>query len=505
MRKKYMEYVNKVLEDTIYGHNSTKKQIKSIISQWLAGGFKTGVVIGIQGPPGVGKTTVIKGAISKCLIDFIDYNLDEDKIFVRLLDLETDKVEPRPFCFTSLGGTTNGSTLLGHNITYHGATSGDIVKHLKEAKIMNPIMYFDELDKISNTEHGHEIYSVLTHITDPVQNSHFTDRYFSEVKIDLSKAIIVFSYNDSKKIERILLDRIQEIRLNPLKPKEKLTICHKFIIPEICSQMGYNTDDITISDNELDMIINEYTIEAGVRKLKEKLFEIFRIRHLELIENPNLKLTNKIDGKFITDTFSDYNKITIKKIKNNNIIGFINGMYASTTGLGGITPIQVKQIYSKELFGISITGSVEKVMEESVKVAKTVGWNLLNKEEQENIIETWNSRGLHIHFPDGSTPKDGPSGGTAITCAIYSLLTNKPIKNNVAITGEIDLDGNVTEIGGLDAKLNGSKKAGIKLALIPKENHREFQIVKKNNPELIGKNFKVIEISHVKQALKYIF
>lgn len=507
IRKKYMKYVDKVLEDTIYGHNSTKKQIKSIISQWLSGGFKLGIVIGIQGPPGVGKTTVIKGAISKCLVDFIDYSLDGDKIFLSQIDMngEPEKVQPRPFCFTSLGGTTNGSTLSGHNITYHGATSGDIVKHLKEAKIMNPILYFDELDKISNTEHGHEISSVLTHITDPAQNSHFTDRYFAEVKIDLSKAIIVFSYNDTKKIDRILLDRIQEIRLNPIKSKEKIVICRKFIIPEICSQLGYNPDDVDISDTELGTIINEYTMEAGVRKLKEKLFEVFRMRHLELVENPKSNSSNKITSKFISDTFADYPQATHKKIKSTNIIGCINGLYASTTGLGGITPIQVKQIYCKDLLGISITGSVEKVMEESVRVAKTVGWNLLTREEQDKVIKEWDSRGLHIHFPDGGTPKDGPSGGTAITCAIYSLLTNRKIKNNVAITGEIDLDGNTTQIGGLDAKLNGAKKAGVKLALIPKENHREFLIVKKNNPELVDKNFKVYEISHVRDALKYIF
>ena len=229
------------------------------------------------------------------------------------------------------------------------------------------------------------------------------------------------------------------------------------------------------------------------------------MRHLELIENPNSKISNIIDIKFISDTFADYSKITYKKIKQSNMIGCINGLYASTTGMGGITPIQVKQIYCKDLLGISITGSVEKVMEESVKVAKTVSWNLLSKEQQDDIIKNWDSRGLHIHFPDGATPKDGPSGGTAITCAIYSLLISKSIKNNIAITGEIDLDGNVTEIGGLDEKLNGAKKAGIILALIPKENHHLFQIVKKNNPELIDKNFRVIEISSIKDALKYIF
>jgi ATP-dependent Lon protease len=511
IRKNYMGYVNDVLNDCVYGHDSTKKHIKCIISQWLSGGFKTGVVIGIQGPPGVGKTTMIKGALSKCLIDFIDYNLDLDEPFINQIDCSENNSSQlaRPFCFMSLGGTTNGSTLSGHNITYHGATSGDIVKHLKEAKIMNPILYFDELDKISNTEHGHEISSVLTHITDPVQNAHFTDRYFAEVKIDLSKCIIVFSYNDTKKIDRILLDRIQEIRLNPIKHKEKLVICKKFIIPEICSQLGYNLSDIDISDNKLDIIISEYTMEAGVRKLKEKLYEIFRMRHLDLIENysDKRKLTDKkeISFEFINDTFSDYPKITYKKIKSSNMVGCINGLYASALGIGGITPIQAKQIFSKENLSIGITGSVEKVMEESVKVAKTVGWNLLTREEQDNVIKSWDSRGIHIHFPDGSTPKDGPSGGTAITCAIYSLLTNKPIKNNVAITGEIDLDGNVTEIGGLDAKLNGAKRAGVKLVLVPKENHRELEIVKKNNPGLLDKNFKVVKISHVQDALKYIF
>ena len=530
IRKNYMKYVNNVLNDCVYGHESTKKHIKCIISQWLSGGFKTGVVIGIQGPPGVGKTTMIKGALSKCLIDYINYDFDSDEPFVNQIDImnkdkdkEGEKIEqkPRPFCFTSLGGTTNGSTLSGHNITYHGATSGDIVKHLKDAEIMNPILYFDELDKISNTEHGHEISSVLTHITDPVQNSHFTDRYFAEVKIDLSKCIIVFSYNDTNKIDRILLDRIQEIRLNPIKPSEKLIICKKYIIPEICSQLGYNPTEVVITDSELNLIINEYTMEAGVRKLKEKLFEVFRMGHLEYIESNNSNSSNssnadeqqtqfktnkkEISTKFIEDVFSDYPKVTHKKISQSNMIGCINGLYASSLGIGGITPIQVKQIYSKENLGISITGSVEKVMEESVKVARTVAWNLLDRDTQNKIIETWDSRGMHIHFPDGSTSKDGPSAGTAITCSIYSLFTSKPIKNNVAITGEINLDGEVTQIGGLDAKLNGAKKAGIKIALVPKENHRELEIVKRNNPNLIGKDFKVFKISHVNEALKYIF
>ncbi len=445
IRVKYLEYVNNILDETIYGHFSTKKQIKCIIAQWLSGGINKGVVLGIQGPPGVGKTTVIKGALSKCLVNFISYNLERSEPTLSINEINTDH---RPFCFMSLGGTTNGSTLVGHNITYHGATSGDIVKNLKEAGIMNPILYFDELDKISNTEHGHEISSVLTHITDPVQNEHFTDRYFSEVKIDLSKCIIIFSYNDTSKIDRILLDRIQEVRLDPIRHTEKIEICKKFIIPEICKNLGYNQSDFVIPDDKLGNIILEYTLEAGVRKLKEKLQEIIRMKHLERIESKSTKTKNKIVNKFIEDTFSDYPKMSFKRINNSSKVGYINGMYATSTGVGGITVIQVKPIYHKEILGIQITGSVEKVMSESIQVAKTVAYNLIGRDAQRKLIEEYKDTGLHIHCPEGATPKDGPSAGAAITTAIYSVMVNKRIKNNIAITGEIDLDGNVTKIGG---------------------------------------------------------
>ena len=254
-------------------------------------------------------------------------------------------------------------------------------------------------------------------------------------------------------------------------------------------------------------------MEAGVRKLKEKLYEVYRMYHMNLITNykesiEDLNTSSKnfiIKTKFINDTFADYPKITYKKINSNPTVGCINGLYASTSGIGGITPIQVKQIYHKENLGISITGSVEKVMSESVQVAKTVGWNMLSKEEQDNVIKTYDNRGFHIHFPDGSTSKDGPSGGTAITCAIYSLLVNKPIKHNIAITGEIDLDGRVTQIGGLDAKLTGAKRAGVNLVLIPRENSREFDIVRKNNPDLLSNSFKVQKVNHISEVLGYIF
>jgi ATP-dependent Lon protease len=504
IRIEYLNYVDNILNSIIYGHDDTKLQIKCMLSQWLSGGIKKGIVIGIQGPPGVGKTTFIKGALSKCMVDYIDYSL-ESETFIKIKEDEDHIKDTRPFSFISLGGTTNSSTLIGHNITYHGATYGDIVSKLKEAKIMNPILYFDELDKISNTEHGNEISSVLTHITDPAQNEHFTDRYFSEVKIDLSKCIIVFSYNDSSRVDKILLDRIHEIVVDPIKLIEKIEICKKFIIPEICKSIGYNHNNIKINDNDLKEIIIEYTHEAGVRKLKEKLEELVRKVNYDRIYKKQHNHNIQLKSNFINDSFSNYSKVNYKKITNEPKVGHINGLFATTNGIGGITIIQVKKVYSKDLLSINTTGSLKDVMKESIDVAKTVAWNLLNSEEQDRIVENYQARGLHLHCPDGATPKDGPSGGTAITCVIYSFLTGKPIKNDIAITGEVDLDGNVTMIGGLDAKLTGAKHAGVKLALIPKENERDLEIIKKKNNNLIDDDFQVITISHVNDAIRYIF
>ncbi len=502
-RISYLEYVDNVLDSSVYGHERTKKQFKCIIAQWLSGGNQKGIVVGIQGPPGVGKTTIIKGALAKCLVDFIDYDLKAKEPWIKINNENNVK---RPFCFISLGGSTNSSTLIGHNITYHGATSGDIVKCLKEAKYMNPIIYFDELDKISKTEHGNEISSVLTHITDPAQNEHFTDRYFSEVKIDLSRCIVVFSYNDASKIDRILYDRIQEIKLQAIPILEKIEICKRFLIPEILENMGYNSTDLILKDQELENLILSYTYEAGVRKIKDKLNEILRNHHLNrLTKNETIIKELNINNDYIDNVLNDHHKILLKKITPKPSIGCIHGMYATTNGMGDVMLIQVKKMYNKEILGLHTTGSLEKVITESIQVARTVAWNLLTDDERKEVETKFTNTGLHIHCPDGSTPKDGPSAGTAITTAIYSLLTNKLIKNDLAITGEIDLDGNVTAIGGLDAKLSGAKRAGIKLALVPLENKRDIEILLKKNKTLVDNKFKVKFISHIDEVLKIAF
>ena len=199
LKKNKIEYINnatKILDKCVYGHTEVKKQIQRLIGQWMNGKI-TGNCIGLSGPPGIGKTTICKEGIAKCL--------------------KNKDGKTRPFAFLALGGSTNGSMLVGHNYTYLGSTWGKIVDILIETQCMNPIIYIDELDKVSNTEHGKEITGILTHLTDPIQNNEFQDKYFSGVPFDLSKALFIFSYNDNSKIDNILKDRIQEIEVKPLK------------------------------------------------------------------------------------------------------------------------------------------------------------------------------------------------------------------------------------------------------------------------------------------------
>lgn len=456
----YISNVKTTLDDAIHGHDNAKKQMERIIGQWI-NGEQDGYCFGFEGPPGVGKTSLAKRGLSQCLKDEFG--------------------EGRPFAMIQMGGDSNGSTLHGHNYTYVGSTWGSIVQILIDKKCMNPIIFIDELDKISRTEHGREIIGILTHLLDPTQNDSFQDKYFSGIDLDLSKALFILSYNDVDSIDKILLDRIHRIKFSSLSLEDKLQIVKLHMLPEIYKKMGME-GLVTFSQSVLTTIIEEYTSEPGVRKLREILFEIIGEINLDILKNKNIDYIFPIDitiSDIKAKYFNDKRQIKIQKIPETSSIGIINGLWANSLGNGGVIPIQARFFPCDKFLDLKLTGMQGDVMKESMNVALTLAWTITSHERKGEINEMYNQQhvskcGVHIHCPEGSVPKDGPSAGTAITTVIYSILNNKKIKHNFAITGEISLDGRVTEIGGLDLKIIGGIKAGVKEFIFPKENQKDF-------------------------------
>jgi endopeptidase La len=476
--------VTTTLDKAVYGHVNAKRQLERIIGQWI-NGEKNGYCFGFEGSPGVGKTSLAKKGIAHCL-------KDKDGV-------------PRPFAFIAIGGSANGSTLEGHNYTYVGSTWGKIVDILMETKCMNPVIFIDELDKVSKTDHGKEIISILTHLIDPSQNDTFQDKYFNGVNIDVSKILFVFSYNDASLIDSILLDRIHRIKFDNLSLDDKITITKQFILPEIYKKMGLQ-NALTMEDEVIEYIIEEFTSESGVRKLKELLFDIIGEINLELLHNTTIDIPISISKKDIREKYlKTCNEVKPAKIHRMSAIGIINGLWANSIGKGGILPIESSYFPATSFLELKLTGMQGDVMKESMNVAKTLAWSLL-PENIKLIVEEYKQKGIHIHVPEGATPKDGPSAGTAITVVMYSLFTNKPIKHDVAITGEICLSGRVTAIGGLELKLLGGIKAGVKTFIYPQDNHKDFlKFKEKYGEKQTVKDIQFIPVEHIESVLLEVF
>ena len=486
----YMKEVRSSLDKAVYGHEKAKKQIERIIGQWL-NGQQDGYCFGFEGAPGIGKTSLAKQGLSNCLKD--------------------DKGVSRPFAMIQMGGDSNGSTLHGHNYTYVGSTWGSIVQILIDKKCMNPIIFIDEVDKISRTENGKELIGILTHMLDPAQNECFQDKYFTGIDIDLSKALFILSYNDASLIDKILLDRVHRIKFNTLSLEDKLVICKNHLLPEIYKKIGLE-DMIEIHDDVLKYIIDEYTCESGVRKLKEILFEIVAEINLNVLNNFDKEYTLPI--KITIDDikkkyFKDKREIIIRKVPDESIVGYANGMYATSLGNGGTLPIHAKFFPSEQFLELKLTGLQQDVMKESMHVALTVAWNLTPDNKKQELRKLYdgehNKCGINIHPGDAATSKDGPSAGGIITSVLYSLLNDVPIKARFAMTGEIQMSGHVTAIGGLNHKILGSLKAGVREFIYPKENKKDFdEFYEKYKHDERLKDAKFYEVDHISEALELI-
>ena len=475
----YLQKIENNLNQNCYGHKNAKNHIVELMGKWISNPDSSGSALALVGPPGVGKTLLAR-------------------VLSKSLDI--------PFVQISLGGQNDGELLHGHGYTYSGAQPGLIVKKMTEAGNSRCIFYFDELDK-ATAKNGqvNEITSILIHLTDPNMNHEFQDRFFQGIDFPLNQVIFIFSYNDPSLVDPILLDRLYQIQVEPYSLKDKLDLTKQFLLKETSSNVGFKEIDFSINDKTIINLIENYTLEAGVRGLKKKLEKIFLKLNILKIKkekpfnnNKKINITNKLIEELLQEKPISPEKIHLKPE-----IGIVNGLYATSLGSGGIVPIQIYPLHhhSKEKFTLKLTGHQGKVMKESVHCSLTTALNYLERNKKIHHIDNLNDymdenfkNGFHIHAPSGATPKDGPSAGIAFTLAFISCILKKPIDNKIAMTGEIDLTGKVNKIGGLLYKIMGAKKAGVKKILICYENKDDFDNIKKDNPDLINNlDFKIIK------------
>jgi len=470
------------LDSKVYGHKECKETISELIGKWFSNPDSMGKAIGLNGPPGVGKTLIAK---------------------------ELGKALNLPFSQINLGGLDDGCILSGHSITYSGAVPGLIIKSMVENGKSRCIIFFDELDKTAFKQGRNEITDTLIHLIDQTSNAEFMDKFFQEVKFPLNKVLFIFSFNDKSKIDKILLDRMEVINVGSYTISDKINIINNFILKDMKNEFNFNDVNIILDKEDAIYLIDSFTMEAGVRNIKRKIEKIFsklnmnRLMEKGPFENDNKeKITEvKITQKLI-DEYIENLKVQNKCITNTPKIGNVNGLYATDNNYGGIIPILIYKNHGNKEFKLELTGKQGDVMKESVKFAFTIAMNILKSEYRKTFMAEC-SGGLHVHTPDGSTQKDGPSAGCAFTLGFISVMLGKKIKNNIGLTGEIEQDGNITAIGGLEQKLYGAKKSGINLVFVPKENEKDLAKIKNSDSKIFDKDFSVLEVSHISEVLDY--
>jgi len=482
--------VSNILEQDHYSLEKAKERIVEYFSVKELASLRgiqmdktAGAILCFNGPPGVGKTS-LANSISKAL--------------------------NRPLIRIALGGLEDVNELRGHRRTYLGAMPGRIVQGLIEAKSLDPIIVLDEIDKVGRSMRG-DPTAALLEILDPEQNSHYRDFYLN-FHIDLSKAIFIATANDVGRIPAPLRDRMEFITLNSYTPDEKFQIATRYLIPQELKKHALKKHETQISDKALKLLIDEYTREAGVRNLRRKIATICRKSAKILLENRKQN-SIKISKKNLSN-FTDKKVFEITKISSKPQIGIVNGLAWTAVG-GDVLTIEAIKIKGKG--NMQLTGSLGDIMKESVRIAHSVVKILIDKKElsiQHSIIphstreledrveldasEVYKRYDIHLHVPEGATPKDGPSAGIAMATVIASILSNKPVDNFIAMTGELTLSGKVLPIGGLKEKLIAAHKSGVKIALIPEKNYqRDLDDI----PSEVSNNLSIIPVATIGEVL----
>ena len=452
-----------------------------------------GTILCFYGAPGVGKTS-LANSIATAL--------------------------NRPLVRIALGGLEDVNELRGHRRTYLGSMPGRIVQGLIDSKKMNPVVVLDEIDKIVRGVRG-DPTSVLLEILDPEQNVSFRD-YYANFSIDLSQVVFIATANDISLIPAPLRDRMEFIEISSYTPQEKYEIAKKYLIPQEIKNHGLRPDEIKISKDAIETIIHNYTREAGVRNLRRKIAQIMRKAAVEILSNKTQ--TIQVGVKDLTRLLKK-SVFEIDKAERKPRLGVVNGLAWTAVG-GDVLKIEALSLLGKG--NLKLTGQLGDVMKESAYIAYSVVKNRLdntlqkdfkklnakssNTESKDNTETTKDTESstyksptetldIHLHVPEGATPKDGPSAGITMACAIASILFDRNVRQDVAMTGELNLSGEVLPIGGLKEKLIAAYKADIKKALIPLKNYkRDLEDI----PKEVQQNLEIIAVQNIDEVFKHV-
>ena len=430
-----LKKASEILERDHYGLKDAKEKVLDYLAVKKLNPSMNGVILCLAGPPGIGKTSLVK-SIAESM--------------------------GRKFVRVSLGGVRDEAEIRGHRRTYVGSMPGKIMKAMKEAGTNNPVILLDEIDKMSNDFKG-DPASAMLEVLDPEQNKNFEDHYI-DMPFDLSKVFFVATANDLRNVSAPLRDRMDILQLSSYTEFEKLHIAQKFLLKQAQRENGLANIDIKIPDRVMFKLIDEYTREAGVRNLKREIINICRKLAREVVEKDIKKFNLKT-----ADLEKYLGKAKFRPEKSRKAvgkIGVVNGL--AWTAVGGVT-LDVQGVDTPGKGEVTLTGTLGNVMKESASVAMTyVKANL--KKYPPKDKDFFKDRTIHLHFPEGATPKDGPSAGITITTAIVSVLTNKKVRQDIAMTGEITITGDVLAIGGVREKVIGAHRAGIKEVILPEDN-----------------------------------
>ena len=456
-----IENAAKILDENHYGMKKVKERILETLAVRKVSHNADAPIICLVGPPGTGKTSIAR-SVAQSL----------NKEYVRIC----------------LGGVKDEAEIRGHRRTYVGAMPGRIIDGLRKAKVKNPLMLLDEIDKVSN-DYRSDTSSALLEVLDGEQNSHFVDHYI-DMPVDLSEILFIATANDLSEVSRPLLDRMEIIEVSSYTKNEKLHIAKEHLVAKQLKKNGLTKKSVRFTDKALAKIIDGYTMEAGVRELERMIAAVLRkvVRKNYTVGGVNIEKQIVITDKNLSEYLGKV-KFIKEKASRKNEVGIVRGLAWTAAG-GDTLEIEVNVLGGKP--ELILTGNMGDVMRESAQIALSYVRSVVRKNQifEENAI--------HIHIPEGAVPKDGPSAGITMATAIYSAVTGKPVDASTAMTGEVTLRGRVMPIGGLKEKLLAAKTAGLKRVLVPLENKSDVEEFE----EEIVQGLETVYVSDMKEVLK---